>query len=65
MSRCAAKVSVKHCSSMSSPMRRHRAIHGCGYGQRLGGYYERYGWLPQGEALEYPAKPVKLYYRDL
>ncbi|HBP94293.1 MAG TPA: GNAT family N-acetyltransferase, partial [Pantoea agglomerans] len=28
-------------------------------------YYERYGWLPQGEALEYPAKPVKLYYRDL
>jgi predicted N-acetyltransferase YhbS len=29
------------------------------------GYYERYGWLPQGEALEYPAKPVKLYYRDL
>ena len=31
----------------------------------FGGYYERYGWLPQGEALEYPAKPVKLYYRDL
>ena len=29
------------------------------------GYYERSGWLPQGEALEYPDKPVKLYYRDL
>lgn len=31
----------------------------------FGGYYERSGWLPQGEALEYPNKPVKLYYRNL
>ncbi|WP_313654759.1 GNAT family N-acetyltransferase [Pantoea sp.] len=29
------------------------------------GYYERFGWLPQGEALEYPDKPVRLYCRDL
>lgn len=29
------------------------------------GYYERFGWTPSGEALEYPNKPVGLYSRDL
>ncbi|MGK3141816.1 GNAT family N-acetyltransferase [Pantoea sp. C2G6] len=31
----------------------------------FGGYYERFGWQPQGEALEYPDKRVRLYSRDL
>jgi len=29
------------------------------------GYYERFGWQPQGEALEYPDKRVMLYSRDV
>ncbi|MCZ4060311.1 GNAT family N-acetyltransferase [Pantoea sp. LMR881] len=29
------------------------------------GYYERFGWTPQGEALEYPDIPVRLYSRLL
>jgi len=31
----------------------------------FGGYYERFGWQPQGEALEYPDKRVTLYCRDV
>ncbi|MXP49675.1 GNAT family N-acetyltransferase [Pantoea sp. Eser] len=31
----------------------------------FGGCYDRFGWQPQGEALEYPDKRVQLYYRDL
>ncbi|MEL7697940.1 MULTISPECIES: GNAT family N-acetyltransferase [Pantoea] len=29
------------------------------------GYYDRFGWQSQGEALEYPDKRVQLYYRDI
>jgi len=29
------------------------------------GYYERCGWTPAGEALDYPAKKVMLYRREL
>lgn len=28
-------------------------------------YYERFGWRYRGEALDYPDKTVRLYYRDL
>lgn len=31
----------------------------------FGGYYERCGWTPAGEALDYPDKPVRLYQRQL
>ncbi|RPD98942.1 N-acetyltransferase [Candidatus Pantoea deserta] len=29
------------------------------------GYYERAGWMPAGEALEYPDKKVRLYRREI
>ena len=28
-------------------------------------YYERFGWQYKGDALDYPDKPVRLYYRTL
>lgn len=31
----------------------------------FGGYYERAGWTPAGEALDYPDKIVKLYRRAI
>ncbi|WP_130831526.1 GNAT family N-acetyltransferase [[Erwinia] mediterraneensis] len=31
----------------------------------FGGYYERFGWRYQGEALEYPDKQVRLYQKRL
>lgn len=31
----------------------------------FGDYYERFGWIPAGDALEYPNKLVRLYTRAL
>ncbi|MEZ3500589.1 GNAT family N-acetyltransferase [Pantoea sp. KPR_PJ] len=31
----------------------------------FGDYYERFGWTPAGEALDYPDKTVRLYQRAL
>ncbi|RTY56586.1 GNAT family N-acetyltransferase [Pantoea sp. YU22] len=41
-----------------------------GYGRlwlwsTFGDYYERHGWTPAGEALDYPHKRVRLYRREI